>query len=108
MLIVTYNSSQWTEIIVDINNDELTNIWKKASKKVDYVLRIFGMWGLKPEYCTSFVANGIEMGMYETINGEAIIKGHKYFVKTPCWILTDDAQSKKTIVLKGTVTDEDN
>ena len=29
----TYNSSQWTEIIVDINNDELTSLWKKANKK---------------------------------------------------------------------------
>lgn len=104
----TYNSSQWTEIIVDINNDELTNLWKRANKKSDNVLRIFGMWGLKPEYCTSFVATEKDKEMYETINGESIIKGHKYVVKSPCWILTDDTQSKKTIVLKGIVTNEDN
>lgn len=104
----TYNSSQWTEIIVDINNDELTSLWKKANKKVDYILRIFGMWGLKPEYCTSFVATENNKEMYETINGESIIKGNKYVVKSPCWILTDDTQSKKTIVLKGIVTNEDN
>lgn len=104
----TYNSSQWSEIIVDINNDELTNLWKRANKKVDNVLRIFGMWGLKPEYCTSFVATEKDKEMYETLNGEAVIKGHKYVVKTPCWILTDDTQSKKTIVLKGAVTNEDN
>lgn len=104
----TYNSSQWTEIIVDINNDELTGLWKKANKKVEYILRIFGMWGLKPEYCTSFVATENNKEMYETINGESIIKGNKYIVKSPCWILTDDTQSKKTIVLKGIVTNEDN
>ena len=104
----TYNSTQWSEIIVDINNDELTNLWKRANKKVDNVLRIFGMWGLKPEYCTSFVATEKDMEMYETLNGDAVIKGHKYIVKTPCWILTDDTQSKKTIVLKGAVTNEDN
>ena len=104
----TYNSSQWTEIIVDINNDELTNLWKRANKKSDNVLRIFGMWGLKPEYCTSFVATENNKEMYETINGESIIKGNKYVVKSPCWILTDDTQSKKTIVLKGIVINEDN
>lgn len=104
----TYNSSQWTEIIVDINNDELTNLWKRANKKSDNVLRIFGMWGLKPEYCTSFVATEKDKEMYETLNGEAVIKGYKYVVKSPCWILTDDTQSKKTIVLKGIVTNEDN
>lgn len=104
----TYNSSQWTEIIVDINNDELTNLWKRANKKSDNVLRIFGMWGLKPEYCTSFVATDKDKEMYETLNGEAVIKGYKYVVKSPCWILTDDTQSKKTIVLKGIVINEDN
>lgn len=104
----TYDSSQWTEIIVDINNDELTSLWKKANRKVDNILRIFGMWGLKPEYCTSFVATENNKEMYKTINGESIIKGHKYVVKSPCWILTDDTQSKKTIVLKGIVTNEDN
>ena len=104
----TYNSSQWTEIIVDINNDELTNLWKRANKKSDNVLRIFGMWGLKPEYCTSFVATEKDKEMYETINGESIIKGHKYVVKSPGWILTDDTQSRNTIVLKGIVTNEDN
>ena len=66
------------------------------------------MWGLKPEYCTSFVATEKDKEMYETLNGEAVIKGYKYVVNSPCWILTDDTQSKKTIVLKGIVTNEDN
>lgn len=108
LLDASYNSSDWTDDIVGLNNAELTGIWKRINKNVDSILRIFAMWGLKPEYCTSFAGIDNYKEMYVTDTGACIEKGIRYIVKSPCWILTDNATGKKEIILKGVVEHENN
>lgn len=104
----SYNSSDWTDDIIDLNNEELTDLWKRIYKNVDSILRIFAMWGIKPENCTSFVGIDSYKEMYATNTGIGIEKGIRYIVKSPCWILTDNATGKKEIILKGVVEHENN
>lgn len=108
LLDASYNSNDWTDDIIDLNNEELTGIWKRIHKNVDSILRIFAMWGIKPENCTSFVGIDNYKEMYTTDTGAYIEKGIRYIVKSPCWILTDNATGKKEIILKGVVAHENN
>lgn len=95
----SFNSSDWTDNIIDIDNDELTMYWKKAHTSVDAWLRLLASWGLKPDNCTSFKAMDVHKKMYVTKNGAEITLGQSYNVIQKCWIQTDSDSHNKVIVM---------
>ena len=95
----SFNSSDWTDNIIDIDNDELTMYWKKAHTSVDAWLRLLASWGLKPDNCTSFKAMDVHKKMYVTKNGTEITLGQSYNVIQKCWIQTDSDSRNKVIVM---------
>lgn len=95
----SFNSSDWTDNIIDIDNDELTMYWKKAHTSVDAWLRLLASWGLKPDNCTSFKAMDVHKKMYMTRNGTEITLGQSYNVIQKCWIQTDSDSRNKVIVM---------
>lgn len=95
----SFNSSDWTDNIIDINNDELTRYWEKAYISVDAWLRLLASWGLKPDNCTSFKAMDVHKKMYVTKNGTEITLGQSYNVIQKCWIQTDSDSRNKVIVM---------
>lgn len=95
----SFNSSDWTDNIIDIDNDELTMYWKKAHTSVDAWLRLLASWGLKPDNCTSFKAMEIHKKMYVTKDGSEIILGQSYNVIQKCWIQTDSDNRTKVLVM---------
>lgn len=50
----TFASSNWTDIIISINNDELIEYWGKAHKSIDSWIRLLASWGLKTDNCMAF------------------------------------------------------
>lgn len=95
----SFNSSDWTDNIIDIDNDELTMYWKKAHTSVDAWLRLLASWGLKPDNCTSFKAMDVHKKMYVTKNGAEITLGQSYNVIQKCWIQTDSDSHNKVVVM---------
>lgn len=95
----SFNSSDWTDNIIDIDNDELTMYWKKVHTSVDAWLRLLASWGLKPENCTSFKAMEVHKKMYVTKDGSEIILGQSYNVIQKCWIQTDSDNRNKVLVM---------
>lgn len=92
----------WSDLIVTINNNELTAIWQKAVVKPAVWLRILASWGLSYDPCTEFTGIKGRNELYETTDRQDITVGQKYKVLTPCWILTT-AEGKKQVIKKGTV-----
>lgn len=101
-----FDAEDWTDTIIDINNDELIEYWKRVHSNVDSILRMLAMWGVRRDTCTSFTSMKSYVAMYDTEDGTSLIDGVKYEVITPCWILTDMSTGAKKIVLKGVVTHE--
>lgn len=95
----SFNSSDWTDNIIDIDNDELTMYWKKAHTSVDAWMRLLASWGLKPENCVSFIAMEVHKKMYVTIDGAEITLGQSYNVSQKCWIQTDSDNCSKVLVM---------
>lgn len=95
----SFNSSDWTDNIIDIDNDELTMYWKKAHTSVDAWLRLLASWGLKPDNCTSFKAMEVHKKMYVTKDGTEITLGQSYNVIQKCWIQTDSESRNKVLVM---------
>lgn len=95
----SFNSSDWTDNIIDIDNDELTMYWKKAHTSVDAWLRLLASWGLKPDNCTSFKAMDVHKKMYVTKNGTEITLGQSYNVIQKCWIQTDSDNRNRVLVM---------
>lgn len=94
----SFNSSDWTDNIIDIDNDELTMYWKKAHTSVGAWLRLLASWGLKPDNCTSFKAMEVHKKMYVTEDDSEITLGQSYNVIQKCWIQTDSDNRNKIIV----------
>ena len=95
----TFNSSDWTDDIIDINNDELIEYWKKVHTSDKAWLRLLASWGLKPDNCISFKAMEVHKKMYVTKDGAEITLGQSYNVIQKCWIQTDSDNHKKVVVL---------
>lgn len=94
----SFNASDWTETIVDINNDELTQYWIKANKSADSLCRLLASWGIKSDNCTSFRAMDIHREMYKQVDGSETELGKTYSVVRNCWIMTDSDNTNKVIV----------
>lgn len=101
----TFKSSDWTDIIIDIDNDELTIYWQKAHKSVESWMRLLASWGLKSDNCTGFIGMIAYSGKYVLKDGTNIVVGRKYKVDTQCWVLTTTDTIGK-VVLRGVVKEE--
>ena len=102
----TYDDSDWTDDIIDINDPDLIEYWKKIYKDSKAVLRVLSGWGVKPEMCTSFVSMDTHKSMYTKADGTSIDIGKNYNVIKKCWILTNtnsEGKVSKTIIVKGEV-----
>ena len=91
----------WSDLIVTINNKELTEIWQKVVVKPEAWLRILASWGLSYDHCLEFTGIKGRDDLYDTVTGEPIGVGKRYKVVTPVWILTT-AEGKKQVFKKGT------
>lgn len=92
----------WSDLIVTINNNELTALWQKAVVKPAVWLRILASWGLSYDPCVEFTGIKGREELYDDVNGQPIEIGKKYKVITPVWILTT-SEGKKQVIKKGCV-----
>ena len=96
------DKSAWSDIIVDINNPELNDIWGKIINNPDMWLRILSSWGLTYDPCSEFTYVKGREQLYNLIDGGEMTIGHIYTVVNSCWIYTEPAGSKR-VVVKGNV-----
>ncbi len=101
------DKSAWSDLIVDINNQELVEIWKKVINNMDAWLRVLASWGLTYDSCAEFVYVKGREELYDCENGEPFVSGNKYVVINPCWILTKHDGEKK-VIEKGLAKLKDN
>lgn len=102
----SYNSSDWTDAIIDTNNDDLIRLWKKINSDTSAILRVFASWGLTPDLCTSFICLQMHQEQYVKTDGSPLIVGQKYSVVKPCWIIVlknNEDKFVKQVLLKGQV-----
>mgnify|MGYP000763703238 CR=1 FL=1 len=98
-----YKEETWTDIIIGINNDELTSLWKRVHSRPEAMLRLLASWGICPDRCMEFVASKAECDNYDLADGGYIIQGEHYVVVSNSWIYTttENNQTIKKIILKG-------
>lgn len=92
------------DAIIEINNNELMNIWVKICKNPNAVIRIFASWGIRREDEVQFQSQKYHFERYKLYNGQSIIEGNNYKVLSPCWIYTfidKDGATHKEVVVKG-------
>lgn len=92
------------DAIIEINNQELMEIWVKISKDHKAVLRILSMWGIRREDEIQFQPQSYHIERYDTLDGNAIVSGKTYKVVSPCWIYTrydENGKSIKSVIIKG-------
>lgn len=92
------------DAIIEINNQELMEIWVKISKDHKAVLRILSMWGIRREDEIQFQPQSYHIERYDTLDGNAIVSDKTYKVVSPCWIYTrhdKNGKSKKSVIIKG-------
>lgn len=92
---------KWSEIIVDINNPQLIDVWKKVMNRPDMWMRIIASWGISFDACKKFTyINGREE-MYSAPS-EGFCEGVAYNVVKSCWIYTSP-EGHKEVIIKGIV-----
>lgn len=92
------------DAIIEINNQELMDIWVKISKNPNAVMRILSMWGIRREDEIQFMTQSYHLNRYDTIDGQALELGKTYKVISRCWIYThydENGRSIKSVILKG-------
>lgn len=93
-----------TDAIIEINNNDLMNIWVKICKNPNAVLRILASWGIRREDEVQFKPQKHHFERYKLNNGQSLIEGYNYKVLSPCWIYTfidNDGATHKEVVIKG-------
>lgn len=103
----SYCSSDWTDDIIDINNEDLMLLWKRIHTDSNSVLRVLSTWGLKPDMCKSFISVEYHLGLYTLSDGSPIVIGKDYKVDKQCWLFTEndsEGNSVKRIIVKGVVS----
>jgi len=100
----------WTEKIVDINHDALTDIWRKYTAKPEQLpilwKRQIEAWGVRCDTCKKFTYISGRNVSYVTEDGEKPIDGKHYQVVSPSWILTleaEDGSITKKIIKAGII-----
>ena len=100
------NKRDWTTLIVSINNDDLTSMWKAASNRPDLWMTYLQTFGLQIDLLDSFEALEEYREMYDTSDRTPLQIGKVYKVVHNCWIYTDE-DNQKSVALKGIVSLED-
>lgn len=95
------------EVVIGLNNAELTNYWIKLSKNPTALKRILATWGISDVPCLSFTGMKSHTDLYTLGNGSPISEGVKYEVTSPCWLLTTTNKetnvTEKKVIKKGIV-----
>lgn len=97
------NRAKWTEIIVSINNDDLTELWRAANNRPDLWVTYLQTFGLQMDWVDTFEAAGYHKEMYDDKSGIELQVGKNYKVLSACWILTDE-NNLKSVAKKGIVS----
>lgn len=105
-----FSIQKWTEVIVDINDYDLTEFWKKMAAQPDVtkkMLQVLSSWQIKCDTCKSFTCSTKDnLLAYKLPDGEQLVMGQKYKVESPCWVLTvenSEGVVSKEILVKGVV-----
>mgnify|MGYP006916145885 CR=1 FL=1 len=96
------NRTKWTEAIISVNNEELTDLWKASNKRPELWITYLQTFGLQMDWVDSFVAMEYHTELYDVDSNEKIEVGQKYKVISSCWLYTDD-NNEKSVVCKGVV-----
>ena len=96
------NSEEWTSLVISINNDDLTQLWKECVKRPELWVTYLQTFKLQMEWVDSFEGLDGYKEKYSMENGDDIVIGKKYRVVSPCWIYTDK-NNQKSVILKGIV-----
>ena len=102
--------NKWTEVIITINDKDLTNLWLKCIKMQDVNkkwMQILASWQVKRDTCKSFTClTSSNIASYTLPDGSTLLMDKKYEVVTPCWVYTfedEDGKTIKQIISKGIV-----
>lgn len=98
-----YKEETFTDLIIGINNEELTNLWKRVHSRPEAMLRLLASWGICPDRCMEFVASKTECDIYDLVDGGHITQGERYVVISNSWVYTttENNQNIKKIIIKG-------
>lgn len=98
-----YKEETWTDLIIGINNEDLTNLWKRVHSRPEAMLRLLASWGICPDRCMEFFASKTECDIYDLADGSRITQGECYIVISNSWIYTttENNQTIKKIIIKG-------
>lgn len=97
------NNQDWTEAIISINNDELTDIWKASNNRPELWMTYLQTFGFQIDYVDTFEAAPHHSELYDDMSGEDLAIGQMYKVMSYCWIYTDD-NNEKSVACKGLVS----
>lgn len=99
------NMDKWKEIIVSINNEDLTDMWKSAINRPNLWITYLQTFGLQRDLTAEFTCISEYRDMYSTEDDSELQDKKTYKVITPCWIYTDNDNNKE-VVLKGVVKEK--
>lgn len=97
------NVESWSEQIVDINNAQLTALWKRCLKDTAVWKQMLSSWGLRQDTCKTFTYLEKYANMYDTADKSEPEVGSRYRVIDGCWILTDNNSGDKRVIKKGII-----
>lgn len=105
-----FSVERWTEVIVDINDYDLTEFWKKLATQPNVtkkMIQVLSSWQIKSDLCKSFTClTNDNVLAYKLPDGGQLVMGQKYKVESPCWIHTNedsDGVVSKKIIVRGVV-----
>ncbi|GEM_PF-6909466 len=96
------NKEQWCFVINKIANMELASLWDAGSKRPALWITCLQSFGLQADLIEVFEGVKGYEEMYDVEDGSALEKEKKYRVIFPCWLYTDEKNSK-SVALKGVV-----
>lgn len=105
-----FSIEKWTEVIVDINDYDLIEFWKKLTAQPNVtkkMIQVLSSWQIKSDMCKSFTCLTKDNVLaYKLPDGGQLVMGQKYIVESPCWIHTiEDSEGvvSKEIIMHGVV-----
>lgn len=96
--------SEVNDIIIGINNQQLTEIWKRVNTNPIALRRILSQWGIKAEGIKSFKALAFHRERYELEDGSNMKIGKTHTVLIDCWVYTfknKNGNNVQQIIKKG-------
>lgn len=96
------NIEDWNSVVISIDNDELTDMWKTGANRPEMWVTYLQTFGLQVDWVEAFECIEEHKEMYYTNENESPEVGVKYVVTSPCWIYTNES-NQKSVILKGIV-----